>query len=156
VSSDPALQSLLPSALEEAVSGGLNWHDGETEGPELLPMLQSAESIAAVPAPVGPPLRPPPGTGGGAALAAAAPDQTSTGEEEYATRFTHIPAPPSPFQQDELQHAYDAPRRPIPAANASMVGALGFCFGKCQMLGAKCTVPDDCASTRMRAGSSSA
>lgn len=130
MSSDPALQSLLPSALEEAVSGGLNWQDGETEGPELLPMLQSAESIAAVPAPVGPPMRPP---NAAAASEAGAPDQATTGGSmaDYTTHFTHIPAPPSPFQQDALQHAYDAPRRPIPAAHASMVGALYFAIKAC-------------------------
>ncbi len=34
-----AAQPLAPAALHEAVSGGLNWGDADTEGPALVPML---------------------------------------------------------------------------------------------------------------------
>ena len=132
VSGDP---SQAPAALEERVSGGLHWHeDGETEGPELLPMLLShaaaagiavvqaaAAGVAAVPAAV---MRLP--AAPKASAAAGAPDQAMTDgggapEGGFETQFTTIPAPPSPFQQAELQQAYDTPRRPIPPAAGTVV-----------------------------------
>ncbi len=41
INAETSLSSVLQSSLQESISLGLNWADGDTEGPVLLPSLQA-------------------------------------------------------------------------------------------------------------------
>jgi hypothetical protein len=40
VTPDTDLESMMPPSMAESLSAGLQWGDGDTEGPELLPSIQ--------------------------------------------------------------------------------------------------------------------
>ncbi|KAK9918746.1 hypothetical protein WJX75_006516 [Coccomyxa subellipsoidea] len=91
ITAETSLSVVLQSPLQESISLGLNWADGDTEGPVLLPSFQE---IAA------PTLTGPSGvTNPPASISTSAPC------------FIAIAPPLSPFEQLDLQQAFDPPRR---------------------------------------------
>ena len=42
ITAETSLSAMLQSSLQESISIGLNWADGDTEGPVLLPSFQVA------------------------------------------------------------------------------------------------------------------
>ncbi|BDA49200.1 probable serine/threonine-protein kinase SIS8 [Coccomyxa sp. Obi] len=88
---ESSLSALLHSSLQEKVSLGLNWADGETEGPVLLPSI--SHECHAAPALVGP----------------SGVTDLSSSAATSAPTFIPIAPPMSPFEQLNLQQPFDPP-----------------------------------------------
>ncbi|CAL8464074.1 g3609 [Coccomyxa elongata] len=86
---ESSLSALLHSSLQEKVSLGLNWADGETEGPVLLPSI--SHEGHAPPALVGP---------------SGVTDSASSAATSAPT-FIPVAPPMSPFEQLNLQQAFE-------------------------------------------------